>query len=102
MTTPLATPKLPHSSPVEYGLCFVLLSDECASLRMPPFSAIGKEFRGEKGRRATNSGLLALKFHVLKCNVVILPIIRIIRDKERVTNTEMRFNLYTWLGEISS
>ena len=50
VTTPLATPKLTPSALLN---CFVLLSDECASLRMPRFSAPGKEFgrenRSERG-----------------------------------------------------
>ena len=51
VTTPLATPKLTSASALLN--CFVLLSDECASLRMPRFSAPGKEFgrenRSERG-----------------------------------------------------
>ena len=44
VTTPLATPKLTYLPLLN---CFVLLSDECASLRMPRFSAPGKEFGRE-------------------------------------------------------
>ena len=45
VTTPLATPKLTSASALLD--CFVLLSDECASLRMPRFSAPEKEFGRE-------------------------------------------------------